>query len=98
MWHRQAGPTKFTLHPTGSVLRTGETSRSLLRETEQGRVDVIVVYKIDRLSHSLMEFAKFVVVTEAHGVTFVSVTHSFERPPAVRVQWRLPQHDRRERD
>ena len=49
----------------------------LLRDVEQGRVDVIVVYKIDRLSRSLMDFARLVETMEAHGVTFVSVTQSF---------------------
>ena len=49
----------------------------LLADIEQGRVDVIVVYKIDRLSRSLMDFAKLVEVFDAHGVTFVSVTQSF---------------------
>jgi DNA invertase Pin-like site-specific DNA recombinase len=43
----------------------------------QPGVDVIVVYKIDRLSRSLMDFAKLVEAMEAHGVTFVSVTQSF---------------------
>ncbi len=38
---------------------------------------MIVVYKIDRLSRSLMDFAKLVEVFDAHGVTFVSVTQSF---------------------
>ncbi|GGJ40751.1 hypothetical protein GCM10011320_55550 [Neoroseomonas lacus] len=51
--------------------------RRLLADIEQGRVDVIVVYKIDRLSRSLMDFAKSVETMEAHGVTFVSVTQSF---------------------
>ena len=49
----------------------------LIADIEQGRVDVIVVYKIDRLSRSLMDFAKLVEVFDAHGVTFVSVTQSF---------------------
>ncbi|WP_376094333.1 recombinase family protein [Roseomonas sp. CCTCC AB2023176] len=49
----------------------------LLRDVEAGRVDVIVVYKIDRLSRSLMDFARLVETFEAHGVTFVSVTQSF---------------------
>jgi len=49
----------------------------LLRDIEAGRVDVIVVYKIDRLSRSLMHFAKLVEVFDAHNVTFVSVTQSF---------------------
>ncbi len=49
----------------------------LLRDIEAGRVDVIVVYKIDRLSRSLMHFAKLVEVFDAHIDTFVSVTQSF---------------------
>jgi DNA invertase Pin-like site-specific DNA recombinase len=49
----------------------------LLRDIEQGLVDVVVVYKIDRLSRSLMHFARLVEVFDAHGVTFVSVTQSF---------------------
>ena len=51
--------------------------RRLLADIERGLVDVIVVYKIDRLSRSLMDFAKLVEVMDAHGVTFVSVTQSF---------------------
>jgi DNA invertase Pin-like site-specific DNA recombinase len=49
----------------------------LLRDIESDQVDVIVVYKIDRLSRSLMDFAKLVEVMDAHGVTFVSVKQSF---------------------
>jgi DNA invertase Pin-like site-specific DNA recombinase len=49
----------------------------LLADIEADRVDVIVVYKIDRLSRSLMDFAKLVELFEAHDVTFVSVTQSF---------------------
>jgi DNA invertase Pin-like site-specific DNA recombinase len=41
------------------------------------RLDVVVVYKIDRLSRSLMDFSRMVETFEAHGVTFVSVTQSF---------------------
>ena len=51
--------------------------KRLLADVEQGLVDVIVVYKIDRLSRSLMDFARLVEAMEAHGVTFVSVTQSF---------------------
>jgi DNA invertase Pin-like site-specific DNA recombinase len=51
--------------------------RRLLADIEDGRVDVIVVYKIDRLSRSLMDFAKLVEVFDRKGVTFVSVTQSF---------------------
>jgi DNA invertase Pin-like site-specific DNA recombinase len=49
----------------------------LLADIEAGLVDVVVVYKIDRLSRSLMDFAKLVEVFDAHEVTFVSVTQSF---------------------
>ena len=49
----------------------------LLTDIEAGRVDVVVVYKIDRLSRSLMDFAKLVDVFDRHDVTFVSVTQSF---------------------
>ncbi|MCK8787235.1 recombinase family protein [Roseomonas sp. NAR14] len=51
--------------------------KRLLADIEQGLIDVIVVYKIDRLSRSLMDFAKLVETMEAHRVTFVSVTQSF---------------------
>jgi hypothetical protein len=48
-----------------------------LADIERGLVDVVVVYKIDRLSRSLMDFARLVAVFDAHEVTFVSVTQSF---------------------
>jgi len=51
--------------------------KRLLADIENGRVDVIVVYKIDRLSRSLMDFAKLVEVFDRQRVTFVSVTQSF---------------------
>ncbi len=49
----------------------------LLADIEAGLVDVVVVYKIDRLSRSLMDFAKLVDVFDCNDVTFVSVTQSF---------------------
>ena len=49
----------------------------LLADIEDGLVDVVVVYKIDRLSRSLMDFAKLVEVFDRNQVTFVSVTQSF---------------------
>ena len=51
--------------------------KRLLADIEAGRVDVVVVYKIDRLSRALMDFAKLVEVFDAHGTTFVSVTQAF---------------------
>jgi DNA invertase Pin-like site-specific DNA recombinase len=49
----------------------------LLAEIRGSKVDVIVVYKIDRLTRSLLDFAKIVEVFDAHGVSFVSVTQAF---------------------
>ena len=51
--------------------------KRLLADIEEGLVDVVVVYKIDRLSRSLMDFSKLVEVFDRNGVTFVSVTQSF---------------------
>jgi site-specific DNA recombinase len=49
----------------------------LLEDVKARLVDVIVVYKVDRLTRSLADFAKLVVLFDAHGVSFVSVTQSF---------------------
>lgn len=49
----------------------------LLEDIRARKINIIVVYKIDRLTRSLMDFAKLVEVFDAHGVTFVSVTQSF---------------------
>jgi hypothetical protein len=51
--------------------------KQLLADIEDGLVDVVVVYKIDRLSRSLMDFSELVEVFDRNGVTFVSVTQSF---------------------
>src|SRR5512132_3331911 len=49
----------------------------LLRDIEAGRIDVIVVYKVDRLSRSLADFARIVETFERHNASFVSVTQQF---------------------
>ena len=51
--------------------------RRLLADIEHGKVDVVVVYKIDRLSRSLSDFARMVEVFDRRGVSFVSVTQQF---------------------
>jgi site-specific DNA recombinase len=51
--------------------------RRLLTDIGAGKVDVVVVYKIDRLSRSLMDFSRLVELFDKHQVTFVSVTQSF---------------------
>src|SRR5437773_1516099 len=49
----------------------------LLSDIAAGRVDTIVVYKIDRLTRSLADFAKIVEILDARGASFVSVTRQF---------------------
>jgi site-specific DNA recombinase len=51
--------------------------QKLLVDVLARRIDVIVVYKVDRLTRSLADFAKLVEMFDAHGVSFVSVTQSF---------------------
>ena len=51
--------------------------RTLLADIAAGKVDVVVVYKIDRLTRSLMDFARMVELFDAHKVSFVSVTQAF---------------------
>jgi Resolvase, N terminal domain len=49
--------------------------QSLLTEVRSGKIDIVVVYKVDRLTRSLADFAKLVELFEQHSVSFVSVTH-----------------------
>src|SRR5215468_8705802 len=49
----------------------------LLADITAGRVDIVVVYKIDRLTRSLADFAKIVEILDARGASFVSVTQQF---------------------
>lgn len=51
--------------------------KELFADIEAGLIDMVVVYKIDRLSRSLFDFSKIVELFEKHNVSFVSVTQSF---------------------
>jgi site-specific DNA recombinase len=51
--------------------------KRLMADIEAGKIDVIVIYKIDRLTRSLADFSKMVEVFERQGVSFVSVTQQF---------------------
>src|ERR1700681_1019482 len=51
--------------------------KKLLTEIQSGAVDVVVVYKVDRLTRSLADFAKIVEIFDAAGASFVSVTQQF---------------------
>src|SRR5689334_18124349 len=51
--------------------------QQLLAEVRSGKIDIIVVYKVDRLTRSLADFAKLVELFDQHSLSFVSVTQSF---------------------
>ena len=59
----------------GSMDRPG--LKRLMADIEAGKVDCVVVYKVDRLSRSLLDFSRIIEVFDRHGVSFVSVTQQF---------------------
>ena len=59
----------------GNMERPG--LKQLLADVRAGRIDVVVVYKVDRLTRSLADFAKIVDVLDEAGASFVSVTQAF---------------------
>ena len=61
---------------SGATLERPAMQR-LMADIARGRVDIIVVYKIDRLSRSLADFARLVELFDKHDVSFVSVTQAF---------------------
>lgn len=61
----------------------------LLAAVERHEIDVIVVYKVDRLTRALSDFAKIVELLDSHGVSFVSVTQQFNTTSSM---GRLPAH------
>lgn len=72
--------------PTGQVYSDGGISgghmerpglQALIADIEAGQIDIVVVYKVDRLTRSLADFAKLVDVFDRHEVSFVSITQAF---------------------
>ena len=51
--------------------------KRLMADLKQGLIDVVVVYKVDRLTRSLADFAKIVEILDGHGASFVSITQQF---------------------
>jgi site-specific DNA recombinase len=51
--------------------------KRLMADLRQGLIDVVVVYKVDRLTRSLADFAKIVEILDGHGASFVSITQQF---------------------
>src|SRR5688572_23385845 len=52
--------------------------KRLLSDIESGRIDIVVIYKIDRLSRSLTDFVRLMEVLQRYDVSFVSVTQTFD--------------------
>ena len=67
----------MTIRPIPAATWTALPCRSCLSDIEAGQVDVVVVYKIDRLTRSLADFAKLVEVFDAKSISFVAVTQQF---------------------
>ena len=61
---------------SGASLNRASLQR-LLDDVRSGKIDIIVVYKVDRLTRSLADFAKLVELFDQHDVSFVSITQSF---------------------
>src|SRR5665648_718885 len=76
-----AGWTPLRMKYDDGGFSGGNTDRPalqrLLEDVRAGKVDVIVVYKVDRLTRSLADFAKLVELFDTHKVSFVSVTQQF---------------------
>ena len=75
--HWQTLPTRYDdpAYSGGSIDRPA--LQELLKDIAAGQVDVVVVYKIDRLTRSLADFAKLVEIFDAKSVSFVAVTQQF---------------------
>ena len=58
--------------------------QQLLADVRAGKLDIVLVYKVDRLTRSLADFAKLIELFDAHNVSFVSVTQSFNTSSSMR--------------
>jgi len=76
-----AGWTLLRCNYSDAGFSGGDTERPalqrLLEDVRAGKIDVIVVYKVDRLTRSLTDFVRLVELFDRHGVSFVSVTQQF---------------------
>lgn len=66
----------------------------LLCDVSAGKVDIIVVYKVDRLTRSLLDFSKLVEAFDSAGTSFVSVTQSFNTTTSMGRLLSAPKSDR----
>jgi len=70
-------PSTTTILRIPEAISIGPALQQLLKDIDAGRIDVIVVYKIDRLTRSLADFAKLVEAFDAKSISFVAVTQQF---------------------
>ena len=79
--HRQAGWTALTERYDDGGFSGATIDRpamhKLLADVEAGGIDCVLVYKVDRLSRSLLDFARLMELFEKHKVSFVSITQDF---------------------
>ena len=61
----------------------------LLADIRAGQIDCVVTYKVDRLSRSLLDFARMMETFERHGVSFVSITQQFNSATSM-GRWLMP--------
>jgi site-specific DNA recombinase len=74
-WHQNAERYDDGGHSGGTLERPA--LKRLLNDVETGVIDIIIVYKLDRLTRSLLDFAQLVARLDKAGVSFVSITQSF---------------------
>src|SRR3977135_2051238 len=70
-------PDRYNDGGLSGASRDRPALQQLLADVRAGRITIVVVYKVDRLTRSLADFAKLVELFDQHGVSFVSITQSF---------------------
>jgi site-specific DNA recombinase len=80
-WHALSAKYDDGGFSGGNMVRPG--LKKLLEDIAAGKIDTVVVYKVDRLTRSLADFAKIVETFDGKGVSFVSVTQQFNTTPSM---------------
>jgi DNA invertase Pin-like site-specific DNA recombinase len=75
MWTTLSRSSRSVVARRGTIDRPA--LKRLIADIEAGQIDVVVVYKVDRLTRALSDFAKLVEVFDRRGVSFVSITQQF---------------------
>ena len=67
----------MTMAGSRAAISSDPRAQRLLTDIRAGRIDIVVVYKVDRLTRSLADFARLVELFDVQGVSFVSMTQQF---------------------